>query len=189
MTDNDGAESRAAECCGECGDPRSGDEEFCDNCHAANWVKGSSPQPEPQASEPSPAPKPAAVPDPVSASRASHLIASFTVKGNSFSHTLSAGQTIALGRNPDWSPLSHHFDADDSVSRKHAELAFGADGRARLTDKESTNYTVVNGKKLPKDTPWEVTRRDQIALGEYTTLTIRVIGGSGHGPAPAGGES
>jgi FHA domain len=156
-------------------------------------------QPEPQTPEPAAAhqepaaagqvpPGPIAVPDPVAAFRASCMIASFTVMGSSFSHTLAAGETIALGRDPDWSPLSDHFAADDSVSRKHAELALGADGRAWLTDRESMNHTVVNGKKLPQNAQWEVTRHDQIALGEYTTLKIKIIGGSGHGPAPAGRE-
>ena len=210
MSDASEEKNRIAQVCERHGHPRKGNERVCKRCGTSKWVTAGPAQPqamqpvpeqpEPQAPEPAPAdqepaaagqvpPEPVAVPDPVAASRASCLIASFTVKGSSFSYTLAAGETIALGRDPDWSPLSDHFAADDSVSRKHAELALCADGRARLTDRKSTNHTVVNGKKLPQNAPWEVRGSDRIALGECTTLKIKIIGGSGHGPAPAGGES
>ena len=177
MSDASEEKNRIAQVCARHGHPRKGDERVCKRCGTSKWVtagpaqpQATQPvpeQPEPQAPEPAPAdqepaaagqvsPEPVAVPDPVAASRASCLIASFTVKGSSFSYTLAAGETIALGRDPDWSPLSDHFAADDSVSRKHAELALCADGRARLTDRKSTNHTVVNGKKLPQNAPWEV---------------------------------
>src|SRR6266700_4126806 len=162
MSDAPEEEGQIAQVCAKCGRPRKGNERVCRRCGTSKWVAVGSAQlqatqpvpeqPEPQAPGPapanqeptaaSPAPEPVAVPDPVAASRASCLIASFTVKGNSFSHTLAAGETIALGRDPDWSPFSDHFAADDSVSRKHAELALGADGRARLGDRGSTNHTV-----------------------------------------------
>ena len=209
MSDAPEVKSQIAQVCERRGHPRKGDERVCKRCGTSKWVTAGPAQPQatqpvpeqpvPPAPEPasedqepssaSQPPEPVAVPEPVTAPRASYLLITFNAKGDSFTYRLAAGETIALGRDPEWSPFGDRFAADDSVSRKHAELALGADGRVRLTDMGSMNDTFVNDKKLPKDTPCEVSRSDRIVLGEHTTVRFKIIAGSANGSASAGEES
>ena len=70
-----------------------------------------------------------------------------------------AGGRLVLGRSPGCQLVF----ADDTVSRRHAELRF-RDGRWMLRDLESSNGTWVNGRRVVEA---EVGPGDEIALGRY----------------------
>jgi diguanylate cyclase (GGDEF)-like protein len=54
---------------------------------------------------------------------------------------------------------------DASVSRYHAVLRSGDDGKERLTDLASTNGTFLNGRRIPNHTPIELRDADRIQFG------------------------
>lgn len=56
--------------------------------------------------------------------------------------------------------------AKKNVSKKHARLEW-KDGRALLTDLQSTNRTYINGHPLPPHKPQPLKPGDVIAIGDY----------------------
>jgi hypothetical protein len=75
----------------------------------------------------------------------------------------AAGGRLLLGR----SPACQLVFADDTVSRRHAELRF-AEGRWMLRDLGSSNGTWVNGRRVMEA---EVAPGDELQLG---ALAIRI---------------
>jgi hypothetical protein len=71
----------------------------------------------------------------------------------------AAGGLLLLGR----SSGCHLVFADDTVSRRHAELRFD-DGRWMLRDLGSSNGTWVNGRRVMEA---EVAPGDEVQLGGY----------------------
>lgn len=107
-------------------------------------------------------------------------------------------KTYLIGRNPDCDIVL----GDSTVSRRHAELVQGADGRFYLTDRESAAGTWVQ-----RSGDWQQLRQafvdsdEPVMLGRYATsvrallklVAQRKPGGGGAQPAqverdlPAGG--
>ena len=75
----------------------------------------------------------------------------------------AAGGRLVLGRSPGCQLVF----ADDTVSRRHAELRF-SDGRWMLRDLGSVNGTWVNGRRVMEA---EVAPGDDVQLGG---LAIRI---------------
>lgn len=71
--------------------------------------------------------------------------------------------TMTLGRAPG---VELRLDAD-GVSRRHARIAIGQDGKAELFDLGSTNGTFVNGAAVERRVLQD---GDRIAIGETTIL-------------------
>lgn len=99
-------------------------------------------------------------------------------------------KTYLIGRNPDCDIVL----GDSTVSRRHAELVQGADGRFYLTDRESAAGTWVQ-----RSGDWQQLRQafveadEPVMLGRYATsvrallklVAQRKPGGGGAHPAPA----
>ena len=65
--------------------------------------------------------------------------------------------------------IGKHFSNDiqvsgATVSRYHATIKVGKDGKVYIVD-HSKNGTTVNGSKIPKDTPYRITRNSIVACG------------------------
>jgi predicted component of type VI protein secretion system len=111
---------------------------------------------------------------------------------------MAAIKTYLIGRNPDCDIVL----ADATISRKHAELVEGGDGRLYLTDRESAAGTWTR-----RTGEWTSLRQafvepeEPIMLGRYATtpkallklIAARKEGAGGSGPVqaepdlPAGG--
>jgi predicted component of type VI protein secretion system len=103
---------------------------------------------------------------------------------------MAAIKTYLIGRNPDCDIVL----ADATISRKHAELVEGGDGRLYLTDRESAAGTWTR-----RTGEWTSLRQafvepeEPIMLGRYATtakallklIAARKEGTGGGGPAPA----
>ena len=63
---------------------------------------------------------------------------------------------------------------DPGISRAHAELVRTPEGYA-LVDRGSLNGTTVNDVSLPSSRQLLLRDGDQVHLGAWTTLTIRVV--------------
>ena len=65
---------------------------------------------------------------------------------------------------------------DPGVSHRHAALVRQGDGTYAVIDLGSTNGTVLNDEStpIPRDTPRRVRAGDQIHLGAWTTIGIRL---------------
>lgn len=72
-------------------------------------------------------------------------------------------QTLKIGRNPQ----NDIQILDQLVSGSHATIRDGI-----ITDKSSTNGTLVNGQELPKDTPRVLQAGDEISIGD-SVLSIK----------------
>ena len=74
------------------------------------------------------------------------------------------GKPMVIGR-------THEADVtldNPSISREHALVEFDKKGRDYLSDKGSTNGTIVNGKKITGRTL--VTEKDEIMVGKFTMV-------------------
>lgn len=60
--------------------------------------------------------------------------------------------------------------ADPTVSRLHAVLHVGTDGRADLIDRESTNGTYVNNRRLAPGEPMRLSDGDRLRIGSMVVL-------------------
>jgi diguanylate cyclase (GGDEF)-like protein len=74
--------------------------------------------------------------------------------------------TSSLGRGPDCTFQIH----ENSVSRRHALLSTDASGFAWITDMGSTNGTLVDGQRIPAQTPWRIRDGSRIQLGSSVLL-------------------
>ncbi len=59
--------------------------------------------------------------------------------------------------------------ADATVSRHHALLEIGPDGRVRLTDHHSSNGTYVNNRRLRPNVPVELNDGDRFASARWSS--------------------
>ena len=77
------------------------------------------------------------------------------------------------------------LDHDDGVSHRHARLARQPHGDFTLEDLGSSNGTTVNGVEAKPGTTIPLREGDRIALGRWTSLTLRRRKSTEAGPAPA----
>lgn len=84
---------------------------------------------------------------------------------------MAAIKTYVIGRSPDCDIVL----ADATISRKHAELVEGADGRYFLTDRESAagTWTKVSGEWARLRQAF-VAPEEPVLLGRYAT-TIKAL--------------
>jgi diguanylate cyclase (GGDEF)-like protein len=73
------------------------------------------------------------------------------------------GSSCVIGRSADADFLLD----DEGISRKHARVLIGADGKMKVKDLKSTNGTFVNDKKIDVQ---ELKDGDRIRLGAGTTI-------------------
>lgn len=99
--------------------------------------------------------------------------------------TLQLGtQTITLdARNPRVmigrdAATCNLLAADQSVSRRHAEVALDAGGQAWLRDYGSSNGTWVDGRALPPGTPVVLAAQQQIFIGHMPLMVSWERGGA-----------
>ncbi|MEJ2740390.1 MAG: FHA domain-containing protein [Dehalococcoidia bacterium] len=90
---------------------------------------------------------------------------SFTLKasrGTDFKEYSIDQQVTSIGRSAD-----NAIVLDDAqISRHHAEVQFN-EGVARITDLGSSNGTLVNGKNIEPNVPYELKEGDSIGIGGY----------------------
>jgi adenylate cyclase len=84
-----------------------------------------------------------------------------------------AEQGLVLGRHSEQCDL---VVAHGSLSRRHARLRL-ADGRLTIEDLGSTNGTIVDGMRLPVDTPRPLRDGAQLLLGEIRFVVTENLGG------------
>ena len=63
---------------------------------------------------------------------------------------------------------------DEGVSSRHAKIMFAQDGEPYLLELGSTNGTRVNGQVATPGLPCPLKSGDQIVLGRWTRMTIKV---------------
>lgn len=139
---------------------------------AAPSEPASAPAPEPAAvPEAVPTPAPAPTPAPVAAPAQPHLI----VETSGATFDLAGKSVVVIGREdvpsnsfPDWD-LTPYGAEDGGVSRLHAKLTASGDEWS-IEDLESTNFTVINGKRIPAKTPTPLNNGDHIRLGRVGLL-------------------
>ena len=115
---------------------------------------------------PPPAPEIAPPPAHVAAPAQPHLI----VESAGATYDLVGKSVVIIGREdapsnsfPDWD-LTPYGAEDGGVSRLHAKLTASGDVWS-IEDLESTNFTVINGKRIPAKTPTPLNDGDAIRLG------------------------
>ena len=174
--------------CPNCGAQLEPDSAFCDMCGATVGAPAARPPTEPELpgyppvqpeyavpSQPGYAPPQEPYPDyghPQPAySQAPVTQARLVVQATNVTLPLPQGkQEIVLGRDD---PVSNLFpdidltdyDGDDlGVSRQHARIYFQG-GQAFIEDRNSTNHTYVNGKRLKPWEPHPINHGDEVRLG------------------------
>lgn len=89
------------------------------------------------------------------------------------------GESVRLGRDPDWAPRTGTAFADElSVSRRHAEIEARSDGSLWLTEyyEGTTHGTSVNGVYLLPGQPRRLADGDRLRLGPRTEATVSLPG-------------
>ncbi|MEE4193648.1 MAG: FHA domain-containing protein [Anaerolineae bacterium] len=83
----------------------------------------------------------------------------------------NVGVVITLNEYPYQLGRTHpQLTQEDQVSRRHAEIRKEPNGKVFITDLGSTNGTLVNGSKIPANTPVEIMKGSRIRLGNVLTL-------------------
>ena len=88
-----------------------------------------------------------------------------------------SGREVRVGRRSVSRGIEPEIDltgppTDPGVSRLHAVLVPGDDGRLAVIDPGSENGTQVNGREIPPGVPVPLTRGDIIHLGAWTAIQI-----------------
>ncbi|GEM_PF-853945 len=102
---------------------------------------------------------------------------------------IEPGETV-FGRGG--SGCDQVIDGDEYISRRHFAICLEADGTLSITDLDSTNGTLVDGKELEPRVSYPLAPGVEIKVGK-TTLTIKVpeelvVEGEEAGEAPPQGE-
>jgi hypothetical protein len=90
------------------------------------------------------------------------------------SFTVAAGQSVGLGRDPEFSQYADRFTAFGNVSRRHATLTVDAQRGAELVPRETTNPTFVNSRQIPPLLAHRLHDHDEIRFGAHFTAIVRI---------------
>ena len=102
------------------------------------------------------------------------------VSGKAVGMSLVVADELVIGRHAD--PPGRLAD-DEEISRVHARLTRGANGRCTIEDLGSTNGTFVNGERL--SAPRELRLGDTIEVGQ-TGLVVRELPPASSKSQPSG---
>jgi hypothetical protein len=112
------------------------------------------------------------------AARVRHLLVLLVTPAGTSEHTVDAGSSLQLGRDPKWSPCHVNLAADDTVSRQHAVLVFSAEhGVVLRACPVTVNSTYVNGRLVDPGTDCPLQDRDSFQLGVETRGQVQVMAG------------
>jgi hypothetical protein len=174
--------------CPVCGEPRTGDDRFCEVCRYDFVARAPGPAP---AAAPAPAPVavPAAAPAPAPAPSAAQWSLVVTIDA-----TLDVDPDPAappptgepervfpielaemlVGRRDDKQNIRPAIPLHDpGASRRHAKFLLGADGKVSLHDLASTNGTQLNGADVVSGSITPLKDGDQVTLGRWTRITLK----------------
>lgn len=174
--------------CPRCGTPRAGDDRFCEGC-GFDFVSGSTP-----AAPYSPTPALEARWEAVVAAdrayfdRLAPIGVDFPTGYQPRTFVLD-GAELRIGRHSPSRNARPEIDLagaveDPGISRLHAVLTRVDEGRYAVVDVGSTNGTTVNEEEapIPAHVPYLLREGDRVHLGAWTTITIRMVPGSGDHP-------
>ena len=85
--------------------------------------------------------------------------------------TVAEGQTLPIGRRPEFSPYAHHLTAAPFVSGTHAFFAC-VDGRLTVRDLDSSNGTRVNGVRVSAQQEVQLVTGDIVTLGGQVQFIV-----------------
>ena len=172
--------------CPTCGARVGPDDAFCEFCGAALIAPteaAPAAQPEPAAPEipaapvtppqaaPAPAPEPTVAPEPAAPERAvAAPVARLIVTASGVEIPLPQGQEAIVGREDPYGgifpdiDLTPHGAEEGGVSRRHFRIALSG-GQYTVEDLNSTNFTLLNRKRLDPGVPQPLTDGDEIRAG------------------------
>jgi hypothetical protein len=84
------------------------------------------------------------------------------------------GLKVSIGRDPSQSDISFYSDAESSVSRLHCIIELSDDNAFRLTDKNSSAGTRLNGRRIQADSPVVLADGDEIVLGDLAQRGVKL---------------
>ncbi|MGA9192616.1 MAG: FHA domain-containing protein [Anaerolineales bacterium] len=84
------------------------------------------------------------------------------------------GIKVSIGRDPSQSDISFYSDAESSVSRLHCTIELNDDNAFRLTDKNSSAGTRLNGRRIQANSPVVLADGDEIVLGDLAQRGVKL---------------
>ncbi|MGI5243275.1 FHA domain-containing protein [Dactylosporangium sp. CA-139066] len=88
--------------------------------------------------------------------------------------TVTAGKSVGLGRDPEFSPYADRFTGFDNVSRRHATLVVDPKHGVDLVPVKTTNPTFINGRIVAPMVAHRLHDRDEIRFGSRFTAVVRI---------------
>ncbi|MEV6829510.1 FHA domain-containing protein [Amycolatopsis sp. NPDC051102] len=80
--------------------------------------------------------------------------------------------SVLLGRDPGHSPVAALFARHDNVSRRHASVGVGTDGRGWVRDEHSTNGTFVNNTPVPGGQTAALAHGDRLRIASDVVAVV-----------------
>lgn len=80
--------------------------------------------------------------------------------------------SVLLGRDPGHSPVAALFARHDNVSRRHASVGVGTDGRGWVRDEHSTNGTFVNNTRVPDGSTATLAHGDRLRIASDVVAVV-----------------
>ncbi|WP_103350739.1 FHA domain-containing protein [Amycolatopsis sp. CA-128772] len=81
--------------------------------------------------------------------------------------------SVLLGRDPGHSPVAALFSRHDNVSRRHASVGVGTDGRGWVRDEHSTNGTFVNNTRVPDGETAALVHGDRLRIASDVVAVVQ----------------
>jgi hypothetical protein len=91
---------------------------------------------------------------------------------------VSSTTSVVLGRDPELSPVATLLATHDNVSRRHAVVGIGSDGKAWVRDENSTNGTFVNNTPVPGGHTAPLSHGDQLRIASDVIAHVELRSGA-----------